>query len=274
MSLEGRTLFITGATRGIGLAIALRAARDGANIALLGKTVEALPNLPGTLDTAAEAVLQAGGQALPIQCDIRSEEQVERAVAQTVERFSGIDILINNASAIQLSATTETALKRFDLMHQVNVRGTFLCGQKCIPHLKRGKNPHILTLSPPLDLRPEYFGPHLGYSLAKFGMSLCTLGWAAELAPLGIAANSLWPRTIIDTAAVRNLLGGPEVAARRRRADIVADAAYALLCRPSTAYTGRFAIDEDVLREEGITDFDAYAVQPGADLLPDLFLPS
>jgi len=273
MSLGGRTLFITGATRGIGLAIAQRAARDGANVALLGKTVEARPNLPGTLSSAAAAVVAAGGQALPLECDIRSEEQVDAAVARTVERFGGIDILVNNASAIHLAATTETPLKRFDLMHQVNARGTFLCGQKCIPYLERGTNPHILTLSPPLDLRPEYFGPHLGYSLAKFGMSLCTLGWASELRERGIAANSLWPRTIIDTAAVRNLLGGTTAAERGRRPEIVADAAHAILVRPSVTYTGHFAIDEDLLREEGVRDFDAYAVVPGADLLPDLFLP-
>jgi len=273
-SLAGRTLFITGATRGIGLAIALRAAKDGANIALLGKTVEPHPTLPGTLDSAAEAVKAAGGQALPIVCDIRSEEQVEAAVARTLERFSGIDVLVNNASAIHLASTTATPMKRFDLMHQVNARGTYLCGQKCIPHLARGQNPHILTLSPPLDLSPDYFGPHLGYSLAKFGMSLCTLGWGHELAPLGIAASSLWPRTIIDTAAVRNLLGGQDAARRGRRPEIVADAAHAILTRPSAGGGGRFLIDEEVLREAGVVNFEPYAVEPGAELLPDLFLPA
>ncbi len=271
-SLQNKTLFITGATRGIGLSIAKRAARDGANLVLIGKTVDPHPSLPGTLAEAAHAVVQAGGQALPIPCDIRSEEQVERAVAQAIARFSGIDILVNNASAISLTDTQTTTMKRFDLMHQVNARGTYLCGQKCLPYLEKAQNPHILTLSPPLDLRPEFFAPHLAYSLAKFGMSLCTLAWAEELRTRGIAANSLWPRTVIDTAAVRNLLGGETTARRARTPEIVADAAHEILTRPAQEFSGNFALDEDILREAGVTDLTRYQVDPSAELLSDLFL--
>lgn len=271
-TLEGRTLFISGATRGIGLAIAKRAAEDGARIAVIGKTKDPNPKLHGTVETACEEIRRAGGAALGIVCDIRNEIEVEAAVEKTISAFGGIDVVVNNASAIFLADTEQTPMKRFDLMHQVNARGTYLCGQKCLPYLKKSDQAHILTLSPPLQLRPEYFGPHLAYSIAKFGMSLCTLGWAEELKPYGVAANSLWPKTVIDTAAVRNLLGGEQVANRARRPAIVADAAYAILVRPST-YTGHFAIDEDVLREEGLDDFSQYAVQDGLDLLPDLFVP-
>jgi len=271
--LKGKTLFITGATRGIGLSIALRAAREGARIAVVGKTRDPRPDLPGTLETACAEIEACGGEALPLQCDVRNEEDVERAVEATVSRFGGIDVLVNNASAIFLAGTVGTPMKRFDLMHQVNTRGTYVCGQKCIPHLARSDNPHILTLSPPPDLRPEYFSGHLAYSLAKFGMSLCTLAWATELAPLGIASNCLWPKTIIDTAAVRNLLGGSAVAARGRHPTIVADAAFEILSKPAARFTGQFLIDEEVLRGAGITDFEAYSVTPGATLVPDLFLP-
>jgi len=273
VSLGGKTLFITGATRGIGLAIALRAARDGAHIAVVGKTQTPHPDLPGTLDSACADIEAAGGQAIPLLCDVRDEAQVERAVATTVSHFGGIDVLVNNASAIFLAGTVDTPMKRFDLMQQVNVRGTYLSGQKCIPHLARAQNPHILTLSPPLDFRTEHFAPHLAYSLAKFGMSLCALAWAEELRPLGIAANCLWPRTVIDTAAVRNLLGGASVAQHARKADIVADAAFEILSRKAADFSGHFAIDEEILRESGVTNFESYAVTPGAELMTDLFLP-
>lgn len=272
-NLKNRVLLISGATRGIGLAIAERAAKDGAKIAILGKTKEPNPKLPGTVDTACEAVERSGGTALGIVCDIRHEEEVASAVKRTVDHFGRLDILINNASAIFLADTEGTPMKRYDLMNQVNARGTYLCGQKCLPHLASSDNGHILTLSPPLDLRPEYFAPHLAYSLAKFGMSLCTLGWASELASRGIAANSLWPKTVIDTAAVRNLLGGEAVAKKSRRPQIVADAAHAMLTRPAREYTGRFAIDEEVLREEGVQDFSQYAVDASQELMLDLFLP-
>lgn len=272
-SLHQKTLFITGATRGIGLAIALAAARHGARIAVIGKTQTPHPRLPGTLDSACEAIRAAGGEALPLLCDIRDEDQVERAVQATVEHFGGIDILVNNASAIYLASTVDTPMKRFDLMHQVNGRGTYLCGQKCIPHLARSENAHILTLSPPLDFRAEHFAPHLAYSLAKYAMSLCTLAWAEELRSQNIAANCLWPRTIIATSAVQNLLGGEEAVARARKADIVADAAVEIFQRDAQSFTGQFVLDEDILRETGVTDFEHYAVQPGAELQDDLFLP-
>lgn len=271
--LRGKTLFITGATRGIGLAIALRAAREGANIAVVGKSKDPHPELPGTLDTACAEIEAAGGRAIPLQCDVRHEEQVEAAVAETVRHFGGLDVLVNNASAIFLAGTVETPMKRFDLMHQVNTRGTYLCGQKCIPHLARSSNPHILTLSPPPEPKAEYFSPHLAYSLAKFGMSFCTLAWAQELAQLGIAANCLWPRTVIDTSAVRNLLGGDPVAERARKPSIVADAAFEILTRSSREFTGQFVTDTQILSEAGVTDWDQYAVTPGAPLLSDFFLP-
>ena len=271
-SLAGKVLFITGASRGIGLAIALRAARDGAAVAVIGKTDEPHPKLEGTVHSAAQAIEAAGGRALACVADIRDEAAVQQAVQATADRFGGIDILVNNASAISLSDTASTTLKRFDLMHAVNARGTFLCSQQCLSCLERSANPHILTLSPPLELRPEWFSGHLAYSLAKYGMSLCTLGLARELAPRGIAANSLWPRTMIATAAVANLLGGAEALRRCRRPEIVADAAHRILTEPSRAFTGRFCIDEDVLRAGGVSDFSSYAVDPDVQPALDLFV--
>jgi citronellol/citronellal dehydrogenase len=271
-NLKGKTLFITGASRGIGLAIALRAAADGANIAIAAKTTRPHPKLPGTIFTAADQIERAGGRALPLVVDIRFEEQIAAAVAQTAETFGGIDILINNASAIFLAGTADTPMKRFDLMHQVNARGTFACSQACLPYLKKAANPHILTLSPPLNMDPNWFAPHVAYTMAKYGMSMCVLGMAQELKPLGIAVNALWPRTPIDTSAVRNLLGGEETLRGSRKPDILADAAYRILTRDSRACTGNFFLDEAVLREAGVTDFETYAVAPGAPLFPDFFL--
>ncbi|OQM76933.1 SDR family oxidoreductase [Manganibacter manganicus] len=273
MSLKGKTLFISGGSRGIGLAIALRAARDGANVAIAAKTAAPHPKLPGTIYTAAEKIEKAGGKALPIICDIRDETQVEKAVAATVEQFGGIDICINNASAIQLTGTLETDMKRFDLMHQVNMRGTFLVSKMCIPHLRLAKNPHILNLAPPLDMAAKWFKGHVAYTMAKFGMSMCTLGMSAEFAADGIAVNSLWPLTAIDTAAVRNLLGGVSVAQQCRSPEIMADAACAIFNRPSRETTGNFYIDEEVLRAEGITDFSRYAPQATGPLAGDFFVP-
>ncbi|HTV85239.1 MAG TPA: NAD(P)-dependent oxidoreductase [Dyella sp.] len=268
--LSGKTLFITGASRGIGLAIGVRAARDGANVVIAAKSGVPNPKLPGTIYTAAQAVEAAGGKALALQVDIRDEQQVHAAVAKAAEHFGGIDILVNNASAIWLAGTEGTPMKRFDLMHQVNTRGTFMVTQACLPYLKRAANPHVLMLSPPPNLDPKWFAPHTAYTIAKYGMSLCVLGMSAELAPLGIAVNALWPRTVIATAAIAMIDGvKPE---QCRRPEIVADAAHALLVQPARQCTGRFAIDEDVLRDAGIDDFDAYAYQPGTRLLPDLFL--
>ncbi|MEX6505895.1 SDR family oxidoreductase [Jiella sp. M17.18] len=271
-SLRGKTLFVSGGSRGIGLAIALRAARDGANVVIAAKTDAPHPKLPGTIHTAVADIEAAGGQGLAVTCDIRDESQVEAAVAAAAERFGGIDICVNNASAIQLTPTLQTEMKRFDLMHGVNARGTFLVSKTCIPHLKRAENPHILTLSPPLDMAAKWFAPHLAYSMAKFGMSMVTLGLAAELAGDGIAVNSLWPLTAIDTAAVRNLLGGDTVAAMSRSPQIVADAAHAILTKPSREVTGRFFIDELVLMEEGVTDFSAYGPKDG-EPVADFFVP-
>jgi citronellol/citronellal dehydrogenase len=275
MSLKGKTLFITGGSRGIGLAIAVRAARDGANVAIAAKTAEPHPKLPGTIYTAAEDIENAGGKALPIVCDIRDEAQVQAAVDRTVETFGGIDILVNNASAIGLTGTLATDMKRYDLMNGINARGTYLCGRLCIPHLKKASNPHILTLSPPLDFRPRWFAPHVAYSIAKYGMSLCTLGWAEELKRDGIAANSLWPRTTIATAAI-TLVGGDAIMKMSRTPEIMADAAQVILSRSAREFTGRYCIDELVLRGEGQTDFSRYAAVPGTPdsaLAPDLFLP-
>jgi citronellol/citronellal dehydrogenase len=272
-NLKGKTLFISGGSRGIGLAIALRAAADGANVAIAAKTAEPHPKLPGTIYTAAEEIEKAGGKALALICDIRDETQVAEAVAATQSAFGGIDIAVNNASAIQLTGTLETDMKRFDLMHQVNARGTFLVSKACIPHLMRAANPHILNLSPPLDMQAKWFKGHVAYTMAKFGMSMCTLGMSAEFGPDGIGVNSLWPLTAIDTAAVRNLLGGEAVARMCRSAAIMADAAHAILTRPARECTGNFFIDEEVLRAEGVADFSAYA--PGAieALAADFFVP-
>jgi citronellol/citronellal dehydrogenase len=273
MSLKGKTLFISGGSRGIGLAIALRAARDGANVVIAAKTAAPHPRLPGTIHTAAAGIENAGGKALPVICDIRDETQVEKAVAAAVERFGGIDICINNASAIQLTGTLETDMKRFDLMHQVNMRGTFLVSKMCIPHLRLAENPHILNLAPPLDMAAKWFKGHVAYTMAKFGMSMCTLGMSAEFAADGIAVNSLWPLTAIDTAAVRNLLGGVSVAQQCRSPDIMADAAYAIFNRPSRETSGNFYIDEEVLRAEGVKDFSKYAPQATGPLAGDFFIP-
>ena len=271
--MRDKTLFITGASRGIGKTIALRAARDGANIVIAAKTTVPHPKLPGTIYTAAAEVEQAGGKALAVAMDVRDEAEVERAVQQTVERFGGIDVLINNASAISLTGTLQTPLKRFDLMQQVNTRGTFLCTQKCIPHLQRAKNPHVLNISPPLNLSPRWFSPHVAYSIAKYGMSLCVLGMAEELRPDGIAVNALWPRTGIDTAAIA-YIAGPAMLRRCRKPEIVADAAHAILMRPARECTGNFFIDEEVLRASGVTDFSPYR-QEGvseSELMGDFFL--
>jgi len=269
-TLSGKTLFITGASRGIGLAIALRAARDGANIAIAAKSSVPNPRLPGTIHSAAEQIDAAGGRALALQCDIREEDQVHAAVAAAIDTFGGIDILVNNASAIWLRGTLDTPMKRFDLMQQVNSRGSFLCAQACLPHLLQAPNPHILTLAPPPSLDPKWWAPHTGYTLAKMGMSFVTLGLAAEFAERGIAINALWPRTVIATDAINMI---PGVDPRNcRTPQIVADAAHALLLRDARGINGRFLIDEDVLREAGTTDFAKYAVEPGQPLLPDLFL--
>ena len=273
MSLQGKTLFISGGSRGIGLAIALRAAQAGANVTIAAKTAEPHPKLPGTIFTAAEEIEKAGGKALPVLCDIREEEQVAEAVAKTVETFGGIDVCINNASAINLSGTLETDMKRYDLMHQINTRGTFLVSKMCIPHLKLAQNPHILNLAPPLDMKPKWFGNHVAYTMAKYGMSMCTLGMSAEFARDGIAVNSLWPLTAIDTAAVRNLLGGEAVSSMSRSPAIMADAAYAILNRPSRDCTGNFFIDEEVLKAEGVTDFSVYAPGATGPLAADFFVP-
>lgn len=272
-SLKGKTLFITGGSRGIGLAIALRAAQDGANIVIAAKTAEPHPKLPGTIHTAAEEIRQAGGDALPMVCDIRSEEEVEAAVAAGVERFGGIDICINNASAISLRPTSKTSLRHFDLMHQVNTRGTFLVSRTCLPYLATAENPHILNISPPLNLEEKWFAPHVAYSIAKYGMSLCVLGMAGEFREQGIGVNALWPRTAIATAAVQNLLGGDEMIRRSRKPEIMADAAHAILTRPAATTTGNFFIDDEVLESEGVTNLGGYAVDPEVgELMPDFFV--
>ena len=269
-NLQGKTLFITGASRGIGLAIAKRAARDGANIVIAAKSAVPNPKLPGTIHTAAAEVEAAGGQALPIACDIREEDQVRAAVAQAVGRFGGIDILVNNASAIWLRGALDTPMKRFDLMQQVNSRGSFLCAQACLPHLLQADNPHILTLAPPPNLDPKWWGPHTGYTLAKMGMSFVTLGLAAEFGPRGVAVNALWPRTVIATDAI-NMIPGVEIS-RCRTPEILADAAHVLLTAKVHEYNGRFLIDEELLRAAGIDDFARYSVDPSKEPLLDLFL--
>lgn len=275
MSLAGKRIFVTGGSRGIGLAIALRAAKDGASVAIAAKTIEANPKLPGTIFTAAEEIRAAGGKAFPIQCDIRDEEQIANAIAQTVDEFGGIDILINNASAINLTRTEQTPAKRFDLMFDVNVRGTFLTSQAAIPHLRKSaeeaRNPHILNLSPPLSMKPKWFKNNLAYTMAKYGMSMCVLGMSEEFRRDGIAVNALWPRTAIDTAALA-MIPGVDLSTCRKP-EILADAAYAILNRISRDCTGNFFIDDEVLAAEGVTDLDHYSVVPGTkDFLTDFFL--
>ncbi|TVQ48946.1 MAG: NAD(P)-dependent oxidoreductase [Gammaproteobacteria bacterium] len=272
MSLAGKTVFITGGSRGIGLAIACRAARDGANVTIAAKTAEPHPKLPGTIHTAAREIEAAGGKALPLVCDIRDEAQVEAAVAATVEAFGGIDILVNNASAISLTPTLKTDMKRFDLMHQINLRGTFLVSKTCLPHLLAADNPHVLNLAPPLNFEAKWFAPHVAYSMAKYGMSLCVLGMAEEYRGQGVAFNALWPRTAIATAAIRNVIGGDELVRRSRKPEIMADAAHVILTRPAREFTGHFCVDDEVLESVGITDLTSYAVDPDAELAPDFFV--
>ena len=271
-SLSGKTLFITGASRGIGLAIAVRAARDGANIVIAAKTAEPNPKLPGTIYSAAAEIEAAGGKALPCIVDIRSEDQIQAAVAKAVATFGGIDILVNNASAIHLSGTLQTPMKRYDLMHQINTRGTFATSQACLPHLLKAKNPHILNLSPPLNMEARWFGPHVAYTMAKFGMSMCVLGMAEEFRDQGVAVNALWPRTTIATAAINNLLGGEAIMKGSRKPEIMADAAHYIFTRPSRSCTGNFFIDDEVMAAEGITNLDHYANVPGEMLIPDFFV--
>lgn len=271
--LQDKTLFITGASRGIGLAIALRAARDGANIAIAAKIAEPHPKLEGTIHTAADDIRDAGGTALPLVVDVRDEDAVQDAVNETVSRFGGIDVCINNASAIQMTGTLDTDMKRFDLMHQINVRGTFLVSKCCLPHLLVASNPHILNLAPPLDMSAKWFGPHVAYTMAKFGMSQCVLGMAEEFRDRGIAVNALWPRTTIATAAVKFVVGGEDMMLGSRTPDIMADAAYAIITKPSREFTGQFCIDDSVLAADGVTDFDRYRVDPSRDLNQDFFVP-
>jgi citronellol/citronellal dehydrogenase len=273
MSLKGKTLFISGASRGIGLAIALRAARDGANIALAAKTAEPHPKLKGTIYSAADEVRAAGGNALPLICDIRDESQVFDAVDKTVAEFGGIDVCINNASAISLTNSQATDMKRFDLMMGINTRGTFMVSKYCIPHLKKSENPHILMLSPPLDMKAKWFERSTAYTMAKFGMSMCVLGLSAELREAGIAVNALWPRTTIATAAVGNLLGGEAMMRASRTPEIMGDAAYVILTRPSREFTGQFCIDDTVLYESDVRDFERYRVDPKMPLIADFFVP-
>ena len=271
MSLQGKTLFVTGASRGIGLAMALRAARDGANIAIAAKTTEPNAKLPGTIFSAAEEIEKAGGRALPLACDIRFEDQVTAAVAATAEKFGGIDICVNNASAISLTGTQETEMKRFDLMSQINARGTFLVSKLCIPHLLKAENPHVLMLSPPLDMQPKWFAGHTAYSMAKYGMSMCVLGMAAEFSGR-IAFNALWPRTAIATAAIRLAMGSADAARHCRTPEILADAAYAIFAKPKS-FSGNFLIDDTFLFENSVRDFNHYRVDPSQDLAPDFFVP-
>ena len=276
MIFQNKTYLITGASRGIGKAIGLRLAREGANIVILAKTTEPHPKLPGTIYSAADEMRAAGGQALPLAVDIRDEAAVHDAVAQAVAGFGGVDGLINNASAIFLADTLNVPMKRFDLMHSVNARGTFVCSQACLPHLiesaAAGRNPHILNLSPPLNLEERWFAPHLAYTMAKYGMSLCVLGMAAEFRERGVAVNALWPRTVVATAAVQNILGGDEMIRRSRTPEIVADAAYHILQRNVSQASGEFFLDEDVLRETGVEEFERYAVEPGQELIADFFI--
>jgi citronellol/citronellal dehydrogenase len=271
MSLKGKTLFITGASRGIGKAIALRAAQDGANIAVVAKTSEPHPKLPGTVFTAVEEIEAAGGKGLACVVDIRNEEVLQAAIDKTVETFGGIDICINNASAISLTPTLSTSMKRFDLMNQVNTRGTFMTSKFCLPHLLKADNPHILNLSPPLSMKPKWFKNNCAYTIAKYGMSMCVLGMSAEFASKGVAVNALWPRTAIATAAV-NMLGGQAMMNASRKPSIMSDAAYAILTRDSKGCTGNFYIDDEVLAEEGVTNLDSYSIVPGAKLIEDFFL--
>ena len=273
MSLANKVVFITGGSRGIGLEIGKRAARDGAKVVLAAKTAEPHPKLPGTIFTAAEEIIEAGGEALPLILDVRDEENVLKAVEETVSHFGGIDICVNNASAISLTKTPDTDMKRYDLMHQINGRGTYLVSKHCIPHLKKSSNPHILNLAPPLDMKAKWFGPHLAYTMAKFTMSMCVLGMAEELKADGIAVNGLWPRTAIATAAVKNVLGGEELMNISRKPEIMADAAYEIFIKDSKEFTGNFCIDDLVLHESGVKDFTKYADVSFDKLAPDFFVP-
>lgn len=273
MALKGKTLFITGGSRGIGLAIAIKAARDGANVTIAAKTAEPHPKLEGTIYTAAAEIEAAGGKCLPLMVDVRDEQSVAEAIAKTAETFGGLDIVVNNASAISLTNTQMTDMKRYDLMHQINTRGTFMVSKYAIPHLEKAENPHILMLSPPLDMKMRWFAPHLAYTMAKYGMSMCVLGLAGELAPKGIAVNALWPRTTVATAAVKNLLGGDKMVQASRTPEMLADAAYMVFNKPSRSFSGNFLIDDNFMAGEGVTDFTPYRVDPSVPLMPDFFVP-
>jgi citronellol/citronellal dehydrogenase len=273
MSLKGKTLFITGGSRGIGLAIAIKAARDGANVTIAAKTAEPHPKLEGTIYTAAAEIEAAGGKCLPLMVDVRDEQSVAEAIAKTAETFGGLDIVVNNASAISLTNTQMTDMKRYDLMHQINTRGTFMVSKYAIPHLEKAENPHIMMLSPPLDMKMRWFAPHLAYTMAKYGMSMCVLGLAGELAPKGIAVNALWPRTTVATAAVKNLLGGDKMVQASRTPEMLADAAYMVFNKPSRSFSGNFLIDDNFMAGEGVTDFTPYRVDPSVPLMPDFFVP-